>query len=233
MSLNNPNSAPSRFTRWLIHFVLNTVANVTVIGDEKVPRDGSFIIAANHIGRLDAVLIYQFSDREDVILFVAEKYRKVPFIPWFAKHLNAIWIDRFNADFAALREALARLKNGGVMVLAPEGTRSPSASLQKAKPGVSFLAMKAGVQIFPVSLVGSEDSYVVSQLKRFRRANITIRVGDPFILPPVSGKDRDAALDRYTDEIMCQIGALLPPAYRGVYAEHPRLAELLAEKPFD
>jgi len=64
-----------------------------------------------------------------------------------------------------------------------------------------------------------------------RRSQVTGQVGQPFTLPPLKGSDRDAALKLYTDEIMCRIAALLPPGYRGVYAEHPRLQELLETAP--
>jgi 1-acyl-sn-glycerol-3-phosphate acyltransferase len=141
--------------------------------------------------------------------------------------LNVIWVDRFNADFSAIREALSRLKKGGALVLAPEGTRSKTGALIEGRPGISYLAAKAGVPIVPVAIVGSEDKVVVSYLKRLRRAPITIRIGEPFTLPPVPVKDREAALQQYTDEIMCRIAALLPVEYRGVYTDHPRLKELL------
>jgi 1-acyl-sn-glycerol-3-phosphate acyltransferase len=46
-------------------------------------------------------------------------------------------------------------------------------------------------------------------------------------LPPLTNKDREAQLQQDTEEIMCQIAALLPESYRGVYADHPRTIELL------
>ena len=49
-------------------------------------------------------------------------------------------------------------------------------------------------------------------------------------MPPMPKVNRDAWLAEQTDEIMCQIAALLPPDHRGVYADHPRLHELLLER---
>jgi 1-acyl-sn-glycerol-3-phosphate acyltransferase len=57
--------------------------------------------------------------------------------------------------------------------------------------------------------------------------NIKLVVGPAFTLPPFEGKDRDALLQQYTDEVMCRIAALLPEERRGAYADHPRLKELL------
>lgn len=217
-----------RFARFVINLIIWLVSRPEVQGLENVPAEGSFAIAANHLGRLDAILVYYFTNRKDIILLVAEKYQKIPLARWFARKLDAIWVDRFNADFNALRKALDRLRGGGVLVLAPEGTRSPTGALIEGRPGISYLAAKAGVPIIPVGLAGTEDRRVLSYLKRLRRAPIRVRIGRPFYLPPVPRENRDQALKDYTDEIMCRIAALLPPDYRGVYADHPRLQEILA-----
>jgi 1-acyl-sn-glycerol-3-phosphate acyltransferase len=176
---------------------------------------------------LDAPLVYYLLDRQDVIMMVAEKYRQSAFYRWFVKQLDAIWVDRFNADLGALRTTLSRLKQGQVLVMAPEGTRSETGKLNYARPGASYLAAKAGVPILPVGLVGTEDRLVVQRLKHLQRLDIHLYVGEPFHLAPLKGSDREEALQAYTDEIMCRIAALLPPASRGVYADHPRLQELL------
>ena len=68
---------------------------------------------------------------------------------------------------------------------------------------------------------------VIDRLKHLKKSEIKIIVGTPLNLPPIPKKNRDAILKEYTEEIMCQIGALLPEKYRGVYANHPRLKELL------
>jgi 1-acyl-sn-glycerol-3-phosphate acyltransferase len=218
-----------KFTFFLINLVFRLVARLQVIDRQNAPLDENLVMVSNHIGRLDALLVYHLSQRRDIIMVVAEKYRKIPLIPWFVKQLDGIWVDRFNADYSAVRETLNRLKKGGVLVLAPEGTRSPTGKLQKGWAGASYLAAKAEVLIVPVALMGSEDANVLANLRRLRRTEITARAGKPFRLPPLPKKDRDAALETYTDEIMCRIAALLPLEMRGEYADHPRLKELLEE----
>ncbi len=218
-----------KITFFIVNLVFRLVARLKVIDRQNAPLDQSFVMASNHIGRLDAALVYHFSQRGDIIMIVAEKYRKNWLLRWFVNQLDGIWVDRYNADFGAVRETLNRLKKGGVLVLAPEGTRSPTGKLQKARAGASYLAAKAEVPIVPVALVGSEDANVMAHLRWLKRTEISIRVGKPFRLPPLPKKDRDAVLETYTDEIMCQIAALLPPEKRGAYADHPRLIELLEE----
>jgi 1-acyl-sn-glycerol-3-phosphate acyltransferase len=81
--------------------------------------------------------------------------------------------------------------------------------------------------IVPVAITGTEDKALLGNLKKLRRAHITLSAGPAFILPPLPRQNRDEALQQYTDEIMCRIAALLPETYRGVYTNHPRLKELL------
>jgi 1-acyl-sn-glycerol-3-phosphate acyltransferase len=219
-----------KIARFLIHLFVRITSRIDVYGLENLPTEGNFVLASNHLGRLDAFYTYVFLDQEDIILLAAEKYKKYAVARWFARQLNAIWVDRYNADFGAIRDALKRMKAGGILVLAPEGTRSKTGTLQKAHAGGGYLAAKAGVPIVPGAITGTEDGKVYSQLGRLRRPHVILRAGKPFTLPPLPVKNRDAALQEYTDEIMCQIAAMLPESYRGVYADHPRLLELLEEQ---
>ena len=213
--------------RLLVYLIFKILARVQVTGFDRLPQSGGYIIASNHIGRLDGPLVFYLLNRRDVAMMVAEKYREVAFFRWAVKQVDGIWVDRFNADFSALRKVLGRLKQGQVVVLAPEGTRSQSGSLNLARSGTSFLAVKGGVPVVPVGVVGTYDPQVVARLKRLRKLDIQITVGEPFTLPPVPASDREAALQAYTDEIMCRIAALLPEEMRGVYVDYPRLGELL------
>jgi 1-acyl-sn-glycerol-3-phosphate acyltransferase len=174
------------------------------------------------------VLLYIF-DREDIILPVAEKYKDHPIYGAIGRAVNAVWLNRFETDFHALRVMLNRMKEGGMLVIAPEGTRSKTGKLLPGKPGVAYLAGKSGYPILPVALTGTEDGYALSQLKRFRRIHITGTAGQMLHFEAPQGKNREEALQAQTDEIMCQIAALLPDSYRGVYSEHPRLQEILEE----
>jgi len=71
---------------------------------------------------------------------------------------------------------------------------------------------------------------VIENLKHFRRLKIVVRAGDAFKIEIPKGRGREQAMREATDEIMCRIGALLPEKYRGVYADYPRLKELLARQ---
>lgn len=213
--------------RAIVRKLFTLFSRLEVTGLENVPLQGGYILATNHLGRLDAPMVFATVDRDDCTALVADKYKTNPFFSWLVVTVKGIWINREDADIHALREARSFLQAGGILGIAPEGTRSRTGALEPAKTGVAYLADKAGVAVIPVAITGSETA--AHSLLRLRRPCLTIRYGMPLKLPPIPRSDRDAALQSNTDEIMCRIAAMLPPANRGAYASHPRLLELLAE----
>jgi 1-acyl-sn-glycerol-3-phosphate acyltransferase len=211
----------------IARFLFRHLSHVEVFGLENVPPKGGLILAANHLGRVDAPLIFAVVERDDLTALAADKYIHNPFFNWMINGVHGIWINRETADFRALRVARDYLQQGGALGVAPEGTRSRTHALIQAKTGVAYLADKAGVPVVPVAITGTENA--ISTLFRLRRPHIRVCFGKPFCLQPSQRQARGSSLERNTDEIMCQIAALLPPEYRGVYADHPRLQELLRE----
>ena len=216
--------------RWLVRVLFNVIARVDVKGYENLPTQGSFVIATNHLGIVDAPIAFYALDYWDMFVLIAEKWEKVALFRWLGKYFNFIFIDRYNPDIKNLRRVISLMERDNILVIAPEGTRSRTGSLIEAKPGVSYLATKLNRPIVPVAITGTEDKALFGNLKRLRRAHITVTAGEAFTLPPLPRENRDAVLKQYTDEIMCHIAALLPEKYRGAYAAHPRLMELLQNK---
>jgi 1-acyl-sn-glycerol-3-phosphate acyltransferase len=215
----------------LLRLILRIASRLEVHGSENIPsNDISYIGVANHIGRLDPIYSFAMLHRNDIIMMVAEKYQKNIITRLMVRFVNGIFVDRYNADLQAMREVLRRIKQGGVLVIAPESTRSPTCSLLKGWDGASYIAAKSGLPILPVGVTGTGDKEVVDRFKRLRRLHVVARVGPTFTLPPLDKANRDAQLATFTEEIMCRIAAELPESYRGFYADHPRLAEILAER---
>lgn len=206
----------------LLFFLL---ARVHVHGKENIPSQGGFIAAANHLSIVEVPLTYCLIKREDVTGLIAKKHRSNPLFRWLVNVLDGIWLNRDEIDTRALRAARDHLMAGGVLGVAPEGTRSHTGALIEAKTGVAFLADQAGVPILPIAVSGTWQ--ITTELLSLRRPKIVVQIGDLFTLPSIDRSDRDAGLQRNTDEIMCRLAALLPPENRGFYADHPRVQELI------
>jgi 1-acyl-sn-glycerol-3-phosphate acyltransferase len=213
-----------------IRFLAKALTKFIIVDPDNIPGEGAVLLTTNHLSRLDTPLLLAIAKRTDLVAVVAKKYRKKPFFKWILGKVGTmVWMDRETTDFSAMRQALNYLRQGAIVGIAPEGTRSrDSQGLLEAKQGAALMAARASVPIVPLGIIGSEK--INSHWLHFRRPPVTIRVGKPYTLPEFDRKDRQAWLLRYTDEIMCRIAALLPPEYRGFYADHPRLKELLAEK---
>lgn len=213
--------------RKVIYGLFRLLTRLEVRGQENIPPSGACILAANHIDLLDGPLVYCLLNRRDATALAAKKHQRNTFYRWLVNATGGIWIEQESADLEALKQARQYLKNGGLLGISPEGTRSRTGGLIPAKEGAAYLASLSDPLIVPAALTGTETA--IASLKRLQRPSVTATFGKPFRLPPLDRKDREGSLVRNTTEIMCQIAALLPAAYRGVYANHPRLKEILQE----
>jgi 1-acyl-sn-glycerol-3-phosphate acyltransferase len=213
-----------------VRFLVRTLTKFKVENQSRIPGTGGVLVTTNHLSRLDTPILLAITDREDLVAIIAKKYQEKPFFKWVLEKVGTmVWMDRTTTDFAALRDALDQLRHGAIVGIAPEGTRSrESRGLLEGKPGAALMAARASVPIVPVGIVGSEQ--INAHFLKLKRPPVTVRVGEPYMLPEMDRDDRQGWLTRNTDEIMCRIAALLPPEYRGFYEDHPRLKELLAEE---
>ena len=144
-----------------IFFSIST--RLKLYGIEKILHDQPVIVTGNHIGFLDGLLlptIKEVASNKNLIVVIAEKYEVRPIFKWAIDSLDFMFIDRFNPDVYTVRKVLRMLKNNGLMMLAPEGTRSPNASLIEGKSGAAYFASKTGALIVPIGATGTEDSVV-------------------------------------------------------------------------
>jgi 1-acyl-sn-glycerol-3-phosphate acyltransferase len=224
--LHSPRS--QRLVQSIVRFLVNLIADVEISGWEYLPPAGALVVATNHIGIIDIVMFHYALDRFDMFIPVAEKWEERAWIRWLGRQLNFLFVDRYNPDLKALRKMINLMEQGNALVIAPEGTRSRTGGLIEGKPGAAFLAARSGFPVLPIAITGTEDKVILGNLKRLHRSHFTLTAGPTFIIPPLPKQGRDAALQAATDEIMCHIAVILPPRYRGVYADHPRLRELSA-----
>jgi 1-acyl-sn-glycerol-3-phosphate acyltransferase len=153
-----------------------------------------------------------------------------PVVGWMAAHGGVHPVDRGTADVEAFRLATRILEAGYVLLVFPEGTRSPTGELGEAKDGLAMLAMRTGAQVVPVAINNTDAVWRKGQKlpSPLPRRTVTMRIGEPFRVADVipEGTDRRAAKTLATTAIMTRIAALLDPRHRGSYAaairpDHP------------
>jgi 1-acyl-sn-glycerol-3-phosphate acyltransferase len=189
---------------------------------DRIPRTGALIIAANHISNADGVLIggwltptlgrrIHWLGKREMVDF--------PLLGRLAKAGSIHPVDRAGADIEAFRLAERILDEGHVLVVFPEGTRSPTGALQEAKDGLALLALRTGAPILPVGVAGTDRFWPKGRFLR-PGGRISLTVGEAFtlgdVVPP--GVDRRTAKRLATAAIMNRIAALLPARHRGAYA---------------
>jgi 1-acyl-sn-glycerol-3-phosphate acyltransferase len=197
--------------------ILRTIMKIDDSEVKKIPMTGPLILATNHINSLDAPVGFTHLHPRDLTAFVKIETWNNPALKILFDVWKGIPIRRGEVDFDAFHQAQEALHDNKIMIIAPEGTRSFDGKLNKGYPGIVLLAIRSGVPILPVVFFGNEA--LGSNLRSLKRTKMTIRVGEPFT---INFNNQSLSRDfrqEVTDEIMYQISALLPPEYRGVYAD--------------
>jgi 1-acyl-sn-glycerol-3-phosphate acyltransferase len=203
--------------------IVQSLARVRLDGPlDRIPQDGPLIVASNHLSNADGPVIagWLSSALGRRIHWLGK--REMYAFPMAGPALRGVSIhpvDRDAADVEAFRLAQRILDAGNVLLLFPEGTRSPAGELQRPRDGLALLALRTGAPILPVGLAGTERLWPRGSFPR-PGGRVTVRVGEPFRLADVLGeaaRDRRTAKGLATEAIMRRIAALLPPAYRGPY----------------
>lgn len=184
-----------------------------------VPAQGPLIIVMNHINILEIPLIYARLQPRPVHGLVLADHWKNPVVAWGLNACGSIPLQRCGGNLASIKKALDALSSGEILLIMPEGTRSGNGQLQHAHPGVVLLALKSKAPVLPIVTHGGEK--YKENLKRLRRTDFYIALGKPFTLKAENGVLDSQARKQMLDELMYQMAAVLPPEYRGVYANLP------------
>jgi 1-acyl-sn-glycerol-3-phosphate acyltransferase len=184
---------------------------------DKIPDKGPLIVYSNHTGQVEVPIAFTQMYPRPVTGIAKVETWDGWFLNWVFDLWGVIPIRRGEPDMMAMRTALEALKHNYILGIAPEGTRSSSKTLMRAHPGIVSIALHSDAALIPLAHWGGED--FLPNLKRFKRTDFHIRVGEPFRLDP--GKDRTTKEVRQAmaDEMMCRLAALLPERYRGEYTQ--------------
>jgi len=211
--------AGQRFFRWwmrgFVRLIVFLFTRAKVKGLEKFPLKGPALVVINHLGDADAVLGIAFwpvfTDP-----FAKVELIELPILGWLIEKYGVIWVHRGLPDRRALSAGLEGLRKGRIISIAPEGRESPIGALEGGTEGAAFLARKAKVPIVPIAITGTENWRIYGNMKRLRRTDVTLTVGEPFYLS--AELDRKKALEDGTSRIMEALAGMLPAQYRGIYA---------------
>ncbi len=183
----------------------------------NVPDHGPLIIASNHINFMDIPLLYTHLQPREITGFAKAETWDNPAMAFLFDLWGAIPIQRGEADTTAFRSALEALKQGKILAIAPEGTRSGHGRLGRGRPGIVTLAYHSHAPILPLVYFGGER--LRDNLNRLKRTDFYIRVGKVFSLRFSGEKLERSVREKMLEEIMYQIALLLPEGYRGYYAD--------------
>ena len=227
MRLDNHKSLLVRMVALVTRIVCRACAWIEFEGLERIPKTGAVILAANHISNADPMMIGAWLTpalrRRRIHWLGKQELFDWPIFGWISAHGGVHPVERGTADVEAFRLATRILEAGYVLMIFPEGTRSPTGTLQHAKDGLSSLALRTGAAIVPIGINNSDAVWPKGQKlpMPFPRRTITVRIGEPFqvadLVPP--GTERRAAKTVATNEIMRRIAALLDERHRGVYGD--------------
>ena len=219
----------SRIVTPLLKRLVRLICRVDDRQIARVPWEGPLILLGNHINSLDAPLLYSHFLPRPITAFAKVETWDNPFLAFLFNMWEAIPLRRGEADVTALRQGLAVLEAGRMLAISPEGTRSGDGRLRPAHPGVVMLALHSGAPLLPVAHYGGEA--LVRNLRRLRRTDVHIVVGRPFYLDAHGTPVTRQVRQQMADEAMYQLAALLPPKYRGHYADLAAASEVYLRFP--
>jgi 1-acyl-sn-glycerol-3-phosphate acyltransferase len=205
-----------RFFNWWLRLAYRLLLRLKVEGIEHVPMQGPVILVINHINFLDPFVVAASLPRPLTAMSKIENF-SLPVFGWIFKLYGAIPVRRGEVDRQALKQALEVLQEGTMLLLAPEGTRSPDQALQTAHDGLAYIAHRSQATIVPVAITGTPG--FAHNIKRLRRTPVNIKLGNPFYLQAGSRRLQRPTMTAMTTEAMYQLAALLPSEHRGVYAD--------------
>jgi 1-acyl-sn-glycerol-3-phosphate acyltransferase len=226
-----------QFSRLIAGPFLRGLARPRVIGAEHVPASGGAIMASNHLSIVDSVYLPLMLDRPVTFAAKSEYFTsKRPGLRLMGLYLRAtgqLSVDRAGARAAQqmLDGALALLQSGELFGIYPEGTRSPDGRLYRARPGVGWLALKSGLPVIPVAMIGTDRVLPPGRMVP-RPGRIEIRIGKPMTFAAATSEGGREAPGRVrraiADEVIRAIQELSGQEYVPMYAS-VRKEQLAAE----
>jgi 1-acyl-sn-glycerol-3-phosphate acyltransferase len=208
--------------------ILLAIFRPWVVGLEHVPKQGPVILASNHLSFIDSIFLPLVVDRPVVFLAKSEYFTGKGLKGWatrlFFQAANQLPIDRSGgkASEASLNTGLRVLREGSILGIYPEGTRSPDGRLYRGRTGVARMVLEAGVPVVQVAMIGTAEVMPIgTRLPKVRRVGIVF--GEALDFSRFEGMEGDRfVLRSVTDELVYDLRALSDQDYVDVYASSVR-----------
>ena len=171
----------------------------TFVGREHLPKKGGFLIASNHVSNLDPMIVGSAIYRRCSYM-AKESLFKNKIFGFFLHHVGAFSVKRGSSDFGAIRETFRRLERGEPVILFPESTRKKESEGNRARAGVGFLAVKAGVVIVPAFIQGA-DKVLPPGAKVLKRHRVKVFYGKPIDYRSSKNEDYTAITNEVMDRV--------------------------------
>lgn len=195
-----------RYTR-LLHDILRVLCRnlglaffrIRAFDRDLIPKQGGMLVVSNHQSHLDPVLVGLCFDRRMNYLARQTLFGFAPF-RWLIHALDAIPIDRDGLGLGGLKESLRRLKNGEILLIFPEGTRTRDGEVGRLKSGFLTLARRANVPLVPVAIDGAYDSWPRKNVLP-QTSVIHLQFGPPMLPEEVAAMDDESVMREIENRI--------------------------------
>jgi len=186
---------------WARTLLRIALSPVRIVGAEKLKHHPVAVYASNHLSYMDTPVLFARLPFQFRIL-AKQGLWKVPFVGWYLERSGQVPVDSRSprSAVAGLLRGVAALKAGMPLVLFPEGARSPDGRLQVAHSGCAFMALRAGVPLVPLALIGTYELLPI-HVYSLRPRPLMVIVGDPIPTAGLTTKDADALTERLYEEI--------------------------------
>jgi 1-acyl-sn-glycerol-3-phosphate acyltransferase len=212
--------------RVLTSYFLRKYAELDITGREVLSEreNKPTIFISNHLSNFDGVVLNSLLKNNSPAFMAGVKLGENSFTSFFLKGINHIAITPGSPDKNAIKSALKYLKEGGSIVIFPEGTRSRTGSLINVKKGFILMVKLANVPVVPIALEGTEMVLPINDGdmggEKLRRSKVKVKIGEPFTLPLKDECPADSDWEEIcADYSMRKIAEMLEPKYRGVYGQ--------------
>jgi 1-acyl-sn-glycerol-3-phosphate acyltransferase len=169
-----------RIVRWMLTTGSRLLWRVKVVGVERVPSTGGFVLAPSHRSMMDIPLVAIPTTRRIRYMGKASLFR-IPVLGWLFSTLGGFPVERDGTDRKAVRDSVAMLAAGEVLCVFPEGTRQNGPKIQPLQPGAAYLALRSGAPIVPVAIAGSEEILRDHKAPVPHFGRVVIVVGEPIV----------------------------------------------------